>query len=268
MSDDNLKGCARGLVGATNKWRIKRLVVNGEEQWWVENGERNIALAMSREDAEGIIEAHNLQNFGDDRFFTFIRQQEGRAMKLLNTPIDALELTVRSSNCLDGDGVKTIGDLIRKTESELLSIKNLGKKSFSEIKYKLNILGLSFNLPYHSVLENMVGSVGDIDMLYTELVYKLKEENKELRMRMLWHPVSEKPKEDGEYLCTDHIGMIEILLFEMGKWHYFNDTKVVWIPFPKDRYPVSWMPLPKPETVCEATIEEEAEVAEENEIEG
>jgi len=232
---------------ANNHWSVKLFVVNGEEQWWVENGERNIALAMSREDADSIVESHNLQNFGDDRFLVFIRQQEGRVMKLLNTPIDALELTLRSSNCLERDGIKTIGDLTRKTESDLAHIRHLGQKSLSEIKYKLNILGLSLNMPYHIALENMVGSVGDIDMIYTGLVYKLKEENRKLRMKMLWHPVSERPMEDGEYICTNYLGIVEMLLFEMGIWCYFNEDKVVWIPLPKDRYPVSWMPMPEPE---------------------
>jgi hypothetical protein len=121
---------------ANNRWSVKMFVVNDEEQWWVENGERNIALCMSREDAECIVESHNLQNFGDDRFLAFIRQQEGRVMELLNTPIDALELTMRSSNCLEKGGIKTIGDLTRKTESDLAHIRHLGQKSLSEEAFK------------------------------------------------------------------------------------------------------------------------------------
>ena len=57
MSSGDIKELNRR--DANNQWSVKMFVVNGEEQWWVENGERNIALCMSREDAEHIVEAHN-----------------------------------------------------------------------------------------------------------------------------------------------------------------------------------------------------------------
>lgn len=57
MSDGNLKELKRR--DENNRWSVKSFVVNGEEQWWVENGERNIALCMSKEDAEHIAEVHN-----------------------------------------------------------------------------------------------------------------------------------------------------------------------------------------------------------------
>lgn len=49
-------------------------------------------------------------------------------------PIDDLELTVRSANCLKAESIYYIGDLIQKTEVELLKTPNLGKKSLTEIK--------------------------------------------------------------------------------------------------------------------------------------
>lgn len=57
MSDSAVKELKRR--DANNRWSVKMFIVNGEEQWWVENGERNIALCMSRSDAEHIAEAHN-----------------------------------------------------------------------------------------------------------------------------------------------------------------------------------------------------------------
>jgi len=57
MSDGTVKELKRR--DSNNHWSVKLFVVNGEEQWWVENGERNIALCMSRSDAEHIAEAHN-----------------------------------------------------------------------------------------------------------------------------------------------------------------------------------------------------------------
>jgi DNA-directed RNA polymerase subunit alpha len=62
----------------------------------------------------------------------------------LRLPISELELSVRSSNCLREAGIKSIADLVKKTEDEMLSFKNFGKKSLSEIKELL--LGMSLNL--------------------------------------------------------------------------------------------------------------------------
>lgn len=57
-------------------------------------------------------------------------------------PIDELELSVRSFNCLQTAGIKYVGDLVQKTEAELLKTKNFGRKSLKEIKEILERLGL------------------------------------------------------------------------------------------------------------------------------
>jgi DNA-directed RNA polymerase subunit alpha len=57
--------------------------------------------------------------------------------------IEELELGVRSYNCLKREGIQTIGDLVSKTEAELLNIPNFGKKSIDEVKEKLESRGLS-----------------------------------------------------------------------------------------------------------------------------
>src|SRR5690606_9848486 len=62
---------------------------------------------------------------------------------ILLRPIDDLELTVRSANCLKAESIYYIGDLIQKTEAELLKTPNLGKKSLTEIKEVLAQRGLS-----------------------------------------------------------------------------------------------------------------------------
>ena len=61
-------------------------------------------------------------------------------------PIDDLELTVRSANCLKAESIYYIGDLVQKTEVELLKTPNLGKKSLTEIKDVLNQRGLSLGM--------------------------------------------------------------------------------------------------------------------------
>ena len=65
---------------------------------------------------------------------------------VLLRPIDDLELTVRSANCLKAENIYYIGDLIQRTEVELLKTPNLGKKSLTEIKEVLAQRGLSLGM--------------------------------------------------------------------------------------------------------------------------
>ncbi|OQW93472.1 MAG: DNA-directed RNA polymerase subunit alpha [Beggiatoa sp. IS2] len=65
---------------------------------------------------------------------------------ILLRPVDELELTVRSANCLKAENIYYIGDLIQKTENELLKTPNLGKKSLTEIKDVLASRGLSLGM--------------------------------------------------------------------------------------------------------------------------
>ena len=55
----------------------------------------------------------------------------------LNIHVDELELSVRCHNCLQAKGIRTIGKLLEYSESEMLKIKNFGRKSLEEIIYKL-----------------------------------------------------------------------------------------------------------------------------------
>jgi DNA-directed RNA polymerase subunit alpha len=69
---------------------------------------------------------------------------------ILLRPVDELELTVRSANCLKAENIYYIGDLIQRTETELLKTPNLGRKSLNEIKEVLASRGLALG----SRLEN------------------------------------------------------------------------------------------------------------------
>jgi len=78
---------------------------------------------------------------------------------ILLRPVDDLELTVRSANCLKAEAIQYIGDLVQRTEVELLKTPNLGKKSLTEIKDVLASRGLSLgmrleNWPPASLMEN------------------------------------------------------------------------------------------------------------------
>ena len=58
--------------------------------------------------------------------------------------IEELELSVRSFNCLKRAGISTVEDLTNKSESEMMKVRNLGKKSLEEVTEKLHSLGLDF----------------------------------------------------------------------------------------------------------------------------
>ncbi|MDR2077870.1 MAG: DNA-directed RNA polymerase subunit alpha [Rickettsiales bacterium] len=64
----------------------------------------------------------------------------------LNKRIDEMELSVRSYNCLFSEGIRYVGDLVRKSEVEMLRLPNFGRKSLNELKENLKILGLSFDM--------------------------------------------------------------------------------------------------------------------------
>jgi DNA-directed RNA polymerase subunit alpha len=65
---------------------------------------------------------------------------------ILLRPVDDLELTVRSANCLKAENIYYIGDLIQRTETELLKTPNLGRKSLNEIKEVLASRGLALGM--------------------------------------------------------------------------------------------------------------------------
>ena len=73
-------------------------------------------------------------------------EKEDEIDPILLRPVDDLELTVRSANCLKAENIYFIGDLIQRTEVELLKTPNLGKKSLTEIKDVLASRGLSLGM--------------------------------------------------------------------------------------------------------------------------
>lgn len=82
------------------------------------------------------------------------KEQKAEVDPIFLKPIDDLELTVRSTNCLKNESIRLIGDLVQRTENELLKTPNLGRKSLNEIKQVL----ASHNLSLGTVLENWVST--------------------------------------------------------------------------------------------------------------
>ncbi len=73
-----------------------------------------------------------------------IEKEESKKEKVLEMSIEELELSVRSFNCLKRAGIATVEDLTNKTETDMMKVRNLGKKSFDEVTAKLHSLGLDF----------------------------------------------------------------------------------------------------------------------------
>jgi DNA-directed RNA polymerase subunit alpha len=81
-----------------------------------------------------------------DREETEQDAEVARIRKILKMPVDELELSVRSHNCLRAASIKTIADLVRKTEAELLRQRNFGRKSLAELSQIIEEFGLSFGM--------------------------------------------------------------------------------------------------------------------------
>lgn len=73
-------------------------------------------------------------------------KEDKEFLEKLNLPVSELELSVRSNNCLREARIKTIRDLVKKTEQDMLQYRNFGKKSLTEIKEILRGMGLSFGM--------------------------------------------------------------------------------------------------------------------------
>jgi DNA-directed RNA polymerase subunit alpha len=75
-----------------------------------------------------------------------VEEERGKLSEHLYKSVDELELSVRSANCLKHANIKLIGELVQKTESEILATKNFGRKSLNEIKEILAEMGLHFGM--------------------------------------------------------------------------------------------------------------------------
>ncbi|HOH09080.1 MAG TPA: DNA-directed RNA polymerase subunit alpha C-terminal domain-containing protein, partial [bacterium] len=75
-----------------------------------------------------------------------VDEESIRIRKLLKMSVDELELSVRSHNCLMAANIKTIGDLVRRDEQEMLKFRNFGRKSLSELAKILEEKGITFGM--------------------------------------------------------------------------------------------------------------------------
>ena len=85
----------------------------------------------------------NLNEIADETGL-MIAKVEDPNVKILETSIDDLDLSVRAYNCLKRAGIQTLKNLVDKSENEMMKIRNLGKKSLKEVMDKVKDMGLSF----------------------------------------------------------------------------------------------------------------------------
>lgn len=77
-----------------------------------------------------------------------------RLRKILTTSVDDLELSVRSHNCLKAANIKTLGDLVKRDESEMLKFRNFGRKSLAELNDIVDVYGLEFGMDVEKYLKD------------------------------------------------------------------------------------------------------------------
>ena len=148
-------------LGVAEEFRFKQIGRDGRH---VDGGERIIHpdAQPSLHTTTGITELHPTFTFisksyktSAQRYILFriikeeeskVDEEEGKLYEILDRNINELELSVRPANCLRDANIRTIGELVKKTDSELLATKNFGKKSLQEIKNVLEELGLHLGM--------------------------------------------------------------------------------------------------------------------------
>ncbi len=86
------------------------------------------------------------------------QEERAKLFEKLNKGVNELELSVRSINCLQNAYIQSIGELVQKTESEMLKTKNFGRKSLNELKEILEEMGLAFGMDIRGWTPEEIGS--------------------------------------------------------------------------------------------------------------
>src|SRR6188472_2930106 len=115
--------------------------------WTNGSGTRPAAVSLSAKLIRGHLNIFiNLEEVGDLQQAQAEQPRSGLANENLDKSVEELELSVRSYNCLKNANIRTIRELVQKTEAEMLKTKNFGRKSLNEIKEILHSMGLSLGM--------------------------------------------------------------------------------------------------------------------------
>jgi len=90
-----------------------------------------------------------------------VNEETERLRELFARPVEELELSVRSSNCLKAANIKTLGELVQKTEGDMLKYRNFGRKSLKEIAEILDGMGLHLGMDIEAVLSGQKKDEGE-----------------------------------------------------------------------------------------------------------
>jgi DNA-directed RNA polymerase subunit alpha len=124
------------------------------------------ALAYAAKILKGQLDIFiNFDEVDEEEEHEIVEEKESVNENLLRH-VDDLELSVRSANCLKNAGINLIGELVQKTEAEMLKTKNFGRKSLNEIKEILSEMGLSFGMrldfpPWNKEDKNEIENVSE-----------------------------------------------------------------------------------------------------------
>jgi len=107
-----------------------------------------LAAKLTREHLAIFVEVgeEDDEDFGEETPATIPEQDREAFWEKLGRSVDELELSVRSYNCLKNANIRTIGELVQRTEGDMLKTKNFGRKSLNEIKDMLGQMGLSLGM--------------------------------------------------------------------------------------------------------------------------
>ena len=98
-------------------------------------------------ETNGTVEASELVSLSGkllvEHINLFVAKEEDKQVKLMELPIEEMDLSVRSYNCLKRAGINTVEDLVKKSRADMLKVKNLGIKSIEEVIQKVESYGLS-----------------------------------------------------------------------------------------------------------------------------
>ena len=105
--------------------------------------EVEVKVVKAKLDSKGNKELEKVTSKNGKEYLRVVKE-ESKKEKVLEMPIEELELSVRSYNCLKRAGISTVEDLANKSEADMMKVRNLGKKSLDEVTNKLHSLGLDF----------------------------------------------------------------------------------------------------------------------------
>ncbi len=110
------------------------------------------AAAVLRRHMDVFIDYSNEESLEFDESEKKVTDERERLRKLLNMSVNEIELSVRAANCLNNANIATVGELVQKTEADMLKYRNFGRKSLNEIKDKMKEFGLGLGFKFDSDL--------------------------------------------------------------------------------------------------------------------